>query len=324
MATPPPCDPATASIVKTHMAHHQGMTLVAIANVLLGDVMVDRFHADRRIQATELLLQERIPRQAPIIEPRPAEETRAEPPALARAPRRLRSPHTPYPRAQILSNGSYVAIVTNGGGGTSFCRGRAVTRWREDRTRDPGSQFVYLRDVHTGAVWSAAYQPSRQGARQLPRGVPRREGEPSSGSTTTSQTRLEVAVSPGDDAEVRRVSLTNRSDRPREIELTSYVEAGSGARSPKMSPAPRSGSSSSRRSGSPRTRRSWRGGGRAPRTIRRSSRSTSSPSTGRRRRRSSGRPTGCASWGAGAAPTTRWPWTGARSRGRPARSSTRS
>ncbi len=214
-------------LVKTFMAHHQGMTLVAIANVLLGDIMVDRFHADGRIQATELLLQERIPRAAPVSEPHPAEGTRSEPPALARAPRRFRSPHTPYPRAQILSNGSYVSIVTNGGGGTSFCRGRTVTRWREDRTCDPGSQFIYLRDVHSGAVWSATYQPTAH--------------EPDSylveflGEKATFErldhgiaTRLEIAVTPGDDAEVRRVSLTNRSDRPREIELTSYVELGLG------------------------------------------------------------------------------------------------
>ncbi len=220
--------PGPGVIVKTHLAHHQGMTLVAIANVLLGDVMVDRFHADRRVQATELLLQERIPREAPIIEPRPAEETRAEPPALARAPRRLRSPHTPYPRAQILSNGSYVAIVTNGGGGTSFCRGRAVTRWREDRTRDPGSQFVYLRDVHTGAVWSAAYQPiGKEPDSYLVEFLAEKAAFERLDHDIA--TRLEVAVSPGDDAEVRRVSLTNRSDRPREIELTSYVELGLGS-----------------------------------------------------------------------------------------------
>ncbi len=215
-------------VVKTHMAHHQGMTLVAIANVLLGDVMVDRFHADRRIQATELLLQERIPREAPVIEPRPAEEARIEPAALTRAPRRLRSPHTPFPRAQILSNGSYVAIVTNGGGGTSFCRGRAVTRWREDRTRDPGSQFVYLRDVHTGAVWSAAYQPT---AKEPDSYLVEFLAEKAAFERLDHEitTRLEVAVSPGDDAEVRRVSLTNQSDRSREIELTSYVELGLGA-----------------------------------------------------------------------------------------------
>ena len=214
--------------MKTHLAHHQGMTLVAIANVLLGDLMVERFHADPRIQATELLLQERIPHEAPVIEPRPADQTRTEPPALARAPRRLRSPHTPYPRAQILSNGNYVAIVTNGGGGTSFCQGRAVTRWREDRTRDPGSQFVYLRDVHTGAVWSATYQPT---AKEADSYLVEFLAEKATFERLDHEiaTRLEVAVSPGDDAEVRRVSLTNHSDRAREIELTSFVEVGLGS-----------------------------------------------------------------------------------------------
>lgn len=212
-------------VVKIHLAHHEGMTLVAIANILRDNVMVERFHADRRIQATELLLQERIPRDAPVRSPRPAQEARARPSALVRSPRRLRSPHTPYPRAQILSNGNYVAIVTNGGGGTSFCRGRAVTRWRQDRTCDPGSQFVYLRDVHSGAVWSAAYQPT---ARVPGSYLVEFLAEKATFERTDDgiATRLDIAVSPEDDAEVRRVSLTNRSDRPREIELTSYVELG--------------------------------------------------------------------------------------------------
>ncbi len=220
--------PGHGVVVKTYLAHHQGMTLVAIANVLLGDVMVERFHADRRIQATELLLQERIPRQAPLIEPHPAEEMRREPRALVRIPRRFRSPHTPYPHAQILSNGKYVAIVTNSGGGTSFCDGRAVTRWREDRTRDPGSQFLYLRDVHSGAVWSATYQPT---AREPESYLAELLAEKATFERLDFgvATRLDVAVSPEDDAEVRRVSLTNRSESPREIELTSYVELGLGS-----------------------------------------------------------------------------------------------
>ncbi|MCM2315565.1 MAG: carbohydrate-binding protein, partial [Thermoanaerobaculia bacterium] len=220
--------PGAGVVVKTLMAHHQGMTIVAIANVLLDDVMVGRFHADRRVQATELLLQERIPREAPVMDSRHAEETRTEPQLIARPPRRLRSPHTAYPRAQILSNGNYVAIVTNGGGGSSFCGGRAVTRWREDSTRDPGSQFVYLRDVHTGDVWSAAWQPiGREPDSYLVEF--RTEKATFERLDYDIATRLEVAVSPGDDAEVRRVSLTNRSDRLREIEVTSYVELGLGS-----------------------------------------------------------------------------------------------
>jgi cyclic beta-1,2-glucan synthetase len=225
---PPPASPSSGVVVKAYFAHHQGMSLVAITNVLLGDPMVARFHADRRIQATELLLQERIPRGAPLIEPNPAEQTRVAPGVLPRAPRRIRTPHTPHPHAQILSNGTYVVVVTNAGGGTSMCRDRAVTRWREDRTRDPGSQFLYLRDVHSGEVWSAAHQPV--GANADPCVVE------FVSEKATFQRRdhdidacLEIAVSPEDDAEVRRIALTNRSDRPREIELTSYVELSLGS-----------------------------------------------------------------------------------------------
>jgi cyclic beta-1,2-glucan synthetase len=210
-------------VLKTYFAHHQGMTLVALANVLAKNVMVDRFHSDPRIRATELLLQERTPRAAPIIEPRPAEESHRAAPAPSRAPRRIRSPYRRHPSAQILSNGAYVAFVTSAGGGSSVCRDRAVTRWREDRTCDPGSQFLYLRDVHSGEVWSATYQPI--GREPVEYSVEffaekavfeRRDHE--------IDLRLEVAVSAEDDAEVRRIALTNRSDRTREIEVTSYVE----------------------------------------------------------------------------------------------------
>jgi cyclic beta-1,2-glucan synthetase len=148
--------------------------------------------------------------------------------APPRTPRRIRSPHTPFPRAQILSNGNYIAIVTNAGGGASLCRGRAVTRWREDRTRDPGSQFIYLRDVHSGEVWSAAHQPIGREAETY---LVELLAEKASISRTDHGigTRLEVAVSPEDDAEVRRISVANRSGRPREIELTSYVEIALGS-----------------------------------------------------------------------------------------------
>ncbi|HVQ27063.1 MAG TPA: glucoamylase family protein, partial [Planctomycetota bacterium] len=95
------------TVVRAFMAHHQGMTLIALANVLLGDPMVRRFHADPRVRATELLLQERVPRGAPITQPRPVEETRSAGPPAAQPARRFRSPHTLWPHAQFLSNGSY-------------------------------------------------------------------------------------------------------------------------------------------------------------------------------------------------------------------------
>jgi cyclic beta-1,2-glucan synthetase len=211
------------TLIRSYLAHHQGMTLVALANALLGDPMVKRFHADPRVRATELLLQERVPRQSPIMQPRPVEETRTSATAPASAARRFRSPHTLFPHAQFLSNGNYTAVITNAGGGASFCRGRAVTRYRQDLTRDPGSQFVYLRDVRSRSVWSATHHPVGKDADDYlvtfqPEKATFRRLDDEIG------THLEIAVSTEDDVEVRRLAVTNHGDRPREIEVTSYAE----------------------------------------------------------------------------------------------------
>ncbi len=216
-------DDGQGVVVKAFLAHHQGISLVALDNALHDSVMPKRFHADPRVQATELLLQERVIRDVSIAPPRPAESTPVTPPAVAGAVRRFRTPHTLYPQAHFLSNGNYTAVVTNAGGGASICRGRAVTRWREDRTRDAGSQFIYLRDVRSGSVWSAAYQPVRREPDEylvtfLPDKATFRQ------RYDDIETLLEISVSPEDDVEVRRLSVTNRSDRPREIEVTSFAE----------------------------------------------------------------------------------------------------
>src|SRR5205085_1776416 len=91
------------TVVRTYFAHHAGMTLVALANALLDDPMVKRFHADPRVQATELLLQERVPRHTATIQPRPLDGMRvvASPPSMTM--RQFRSPHTAFPHTQFLS-----------------------------------------------------------------------------------------------------------------------------------------------------------------------------------------------------------------------------
>jgi cyclic beta-1,2-glucan synthetase len=218
-------DGATVAIVRAYMAHHQGMTLVALANVLRDGVMRARFHDDPIVQASELLLQERVPRDVAVARPR-AEEVRA--PAHVRAfvePsfRQFTSANEPIPRTHLLSNGRYTVMLTTAGSGYSRCGGLGITRWREDVTRDHWGTYLFLRDVQSGAVWSAGYQPT---------GV-----EPDEYRATFSEDRaelyrrdgaiattLDVLVSPEDDAELRRVSITNLGAHAREIELTSYAE----------------------------------------------------------------------------------------------------
>ncbi|RPJ72809.1 MAG: glycosyl transferase, partial [Acidobacteria bacterium] len=119
-------------VVRAYFAHHQGMSMVALANVVRDDVFVSRFHADPRIQATELLLQERVPREAILSEPRPTEAATVAPLASAFASRRFNSAHTTSPHAHFLSNGRYTVSLTHAGGGASAWRGLVVTRQRED------------------------------------------------------------------------------------------------------------------------------------------------------------------------------------------------
>jgi cyclic beta-1,2-glucan synthetase len=215
-----------ALAVRTFMAHHQGMSLVALANAVLDAPMPRRFHAEPLVRAAEMLLQERLPRGAPLIEVHKEGEAMAESPRSSAQPmmsRRLSTAQTLAPRVHLLSNGEYSVMVTNAGSGFSTCRGLDVTRWREDRTRDAWGQFCYVRDLRSGLAWSAGYQPlGRPGDhyevvystdkaefRRLDAGI---------------ETHLEIAVSPEKRAEVRRVTLVNQTSRTHELELTSYAE----------------------------------------------------------------------------------------------------
>ena len=119
------------AIVRTYMAHHHGMSLVALNNTLNDNVMQARFHADARVQAAELLLQERSPQLVPLDRP-PEEHKVEETPGRMVQPRlrRYTTPHTVMPRAHLLSNGSLSVMMTNSGGGYTRWGDIALTRWR--------------------------------------------------------------------------------------------------------------------------------------------------------------------------------------------------
>jgi cyclic beta-1,2-glucan synthetase len=213
------------AIIKAYMAHHQGMTVVALANVLFDGKPRDRFHAEPMVQATELLLQERTPRDVSVMHPRAEEVTTAARIDDARIAevRRLHTPHDAIPQVHLLSNGRYAVMLTAAGSGYSRWGNLAVTRWREDVTRDDFGSYLFLRDVESGVVWSAGYQPS--GAEPDRYEVTFTEDRAEFIRVDdTITTTLEVVVSPEDDAEVRRVSITNTGSRVREIDVTSYAE----------------------------------------------------------------------------------------------------
>ncbi len=207
------------------MAHHQGMSLLALDNCLLNQPMPRRFHREPMVRATELLLQERLPRDVPVVRPNRDEHVPSQSLVEGSHPlsRRLTTAQTPAPRTHLLSGGRYAVMVTNGGSGYSVCRGLAVTRWREDRTRDAWGQFVYVRDLRGGLLWSAGHQPVGRPADEYEVVFSADKAE-FRRTDAGIETHLEIAVSPEKYAEVRRVTLTNHNTRAHDVEVTSYAE----------------------------------------------------------------------------------------------------
>jgi cyclic beta-1,2-glucan synthetase len=213
------------AMVRSFMAHHEGMSFLSLASLLLDRPMQKRFESNPLFQATILLLQERIPKATAFY------SHTAEPSDLhvatdseERAPVRIfGSPDTPVPEVQLLSNGRYHVMITNAGGGYSKWKDIAVTRWREDGTCDNWGTFCYIRDVTSGEVWSITYQPTLKQKEKY-------EAIFSEGRAEFRcrdhdfDTHSEIAVSPEDDIELRRVRITNRSRTRRSIDVTSYAE----------------------------------------------------------------------------------------------------
>ncbi|PWK59057.1 cyclic beta-1,2-glucan synthetase [Silicimonas algicola] len=215
---------ADHAVIRSFMAHHQGMTITAIANTLQDGRLRTRFHAEPIVRAVELLLQERVPRDATAASPR-ARDVPVTTVDGVDAPvvRRFDAPAEETSTGHMLSNGHYGVMLTPTGGGFSRWRDLAITRWRPDPSQATLGSFIFARDVTSGALWSAAVQPTGAGEHQHQAVFSEHLA-----SFTHREKKLtmttEVVVSAEDDAEARRVTLTNAGGRAREIDLTSYSE----------------------------------------------------------------------------------------------------
>ena len=212
------------AVVRSFMAHHQGMSLLALTSRLLEQPMQRRFEADPGLQSTLLLLQERVPKSAaPYLQTAQSPVTgdigQGQDPGL----RVFADPGRKRPAVQLLSNGRYHVMLTSGGGGYSRRDDMAVSRWQEDTSQDNWGTFCYLRDVQTNTVWSTAFQPTLH--------------QPQSHEAIFSDSRaefraryldfdthLEIVVSPEDDIELRRLHVTNRASSAKTLEITTYAE----------------------------------------------------------------------------------------------------
>ncbi len=213
-----------SAIVRSYMAHHQGMSLVSLGNYLLNNYHVESFHADPRIESVELLLQEGVPTAVPVQRPQ-AEGTGSIEVIGSRPPADpwVVPAHAPVPQAHYLSNGEYGVLINSAGAGYSQWRDRRLTRWSSDLALDQAGMWIYMRDLDGDELWSATYQPAAGDSRgQQATFEPHRVEFVRSDHGIRVQT--EVSVLYGQNTEVRRVTLANLTDEPRHLLLSSYGE----------------------------------------------------------------------------------------------------
>jgi cyclic beta-1,2-glucan synthetase len=213
------------AIVQAYFAHHQGMTIVALFNAVKNGEMRDRFHDEPIMRASELLLQERAPRNVPVTHThietsRSAAAARDNVPPTARV---FNSIGGGSPATHLLSNGEYTVMLTAAGSGYSTWKNQSITRWREDGVKDDWGSFIYLREIKSGKVWSAGHMPVGNAADQYfvsfledKAEFVRRDGY--------YTTVMECVVSPEDSADARTITISNSSLIAREVELTTFAE----------------------------------------------------------------------------------------------------
>lgn len=209
-------------VIKSFMAHHQGMSFLSLDYLLNDKPMQKRFEAEPEFKATLLLLHERIPRAVAYYNP-PGDISEINIETSHTEMRIISTSNTPVPEVQLLSNGKYHVMITNSGGGYSKWKDMAITRWREDSTCDNWGTFCYVRDLENGTFWSTGHQPSLKKAKSYEVIFSQGRAE-FRRNDNNFETHTEIVVSPEDDVEIRRVHITNRSNKRRTIEITSYTE----------------------------------------------------------------------------------------------------
>jgi cyclic beta-1,2-glucan synthetase len=212
------------AIIKSYMAHHQGMIMVALANFLNPIKIVDRVHQFPRIQSTELLLQEQIPQSTTFQKAKEVNVSVSgqETQAITATPWTVDTDQ-PSLSAHVLSNGNLKMIMTESGSGYIEWNEVALTRWRGDAVVDPWGIWFYVQDLDQEKTWSIGRQPIQNSSQEYqvifaPHRVEIRH--------TVDDVRMimQSTIMPKHDVCLQRINLTNQSTKKRQFRVLSYGE----------------------------------------------------------------------------------------------------
>jgi Cellobiose phosphorylase len=211
------------ALVKCFMVHHEGMSLMTLGNILRNNIFQERFHRIPKVKAAELLLQEKATKAVVYDREQHYDDQDFVSEKQNLIGRKYDTAKSEIPETHLMSNGNYSLMITNSGSGYAKKEDMTVYRWREDVTSDNTGMFFYIKNLNSNEFWSATYEPCKQEGEeyQVTFLLDKAEFERKDGNL---RTHTEVTVSSEDNAEIRRLSITNHSEHTRDIEITSYCE----------------------------------------------------------------------------------------------------
>ncbi|WP_254473576.1 GH36-type glycosyl hydrolase domain-containing protein [Bartonella sp. B1098] len=212
------------AIVRNYYAHHHGMSILALNNVIFQGRMRDRFHRDPVVEATQLLLQERAAHLIPMIHTKAINRMRNKSEVLDAAPLRIITNPLLKPRETLLlSHGFYSIMLTANGSGYSRWHDYAITRFIPYATEDQQGILFFLRNIHSGRWWSVTSEPTRVIEEEAVSIFTDEKAEYTKMVDGIKST-LECLITSEGCGEGRRIQLMNTTNKDRLIEVTSYGE----------------------------------------------------------------------------------------------------
>ena len=212
-----------SAVVKTYMAHHQGLILLSIDNLFNNNIMQNRFMENPEIKSVEILLEERMPENVIVTKTEKEKVKRIK--NVDYETYRIREIHKPYEKIRsinAISNENYLVVIDQKGNGYSKYKDIVINRFKTTDEIEHGIHF-YIKNIKTKRIWTAgqmnylasADKYTVQFAPDMDKYI-RRDG--------SIETKNKIFVMPNVPVEVRRMEISNSGNSEETLEITSVIE----------------------------------------------------------------------------------------------------
>ena len=210
-------------VVKTYMAHHQALSLLAINNLINNNILVTRFMENPEIKAVDILLQERMPEKAIITKEKKEKVEKIKPRDYQNYIEKVYNKiETNLNRTNTISNGTYTIFSKDNGEGFSKYKNILINRFKETADYRQGILF-YIKNVSSKRIWvNTPIDENNRG--DIYKTIFAPERDEFVRTDANIETTTKIIVSPDDSVEIRRLELKNNGTKEETLEITNYFE----------------------------------------------------------------------------------------------------